>query len=491
VRVIAGAGERGPLAATAILVGSLSVLAAAVLTDARIKEVAVLVGGGVLAAAAYRVLLEWRVLIAGLVLVVLFIPIKRYSLPGSLPFDLEPYRVFVAFILLGWVSSLLIDPRVRLRATGFGRPLALLIAAIFASELANPGRVAELGSYVAKSLTVMTSFVLLLFLLASVLRTREDIEFVLKVLVGGGAVVAATLLFERRFLYNVFDHLEGIVPFIRQDQVASSLFGAEFRLRVVGSAQHPIAMGAALAILVPPAMYLAVTTKARRWWIAVCLLGIGTIATASRTAFVMLVVAGLVLLALRWRDMKRLWPAVIPLTLITWAAAPGAVGTLRATLLPPSNLLAEQRRVVPGNEALANGRLADIGPAMDEFFRQPLFGQGFGTRITGFDEPFINAPILDNQWLLTLLETGMLGVAAFVWLLVLVLRRLTRLARTDTSPAGWLGAALTASFAAFAVGMFTFDALGFVQVAFLFFILLGVAGSVIGGGAYRSTATPP
>jgi O-antigen ligase len=485
---IAGAGERGLLASTAVLAGSVLVLAAAILTDGKVKETAVVVGLVTIAAVAYRVLLEWRMLVAGLLLLVLFIPIKRYSLPASLPFELEPYRMFVAFILLGWLGSLLVDPRVRLRGTGLYGPLVLFTAAISASELANPGRVGELGSYVAKSLTVTASFILLLFLLPSVIRTRADVDLILKVLVCGGTVVAATLLFERRFHYNVFDHFQGVVPFLRQDESVSSLFGSEFRLRVIGSAQHPIAMGAATAILVPPALYLAMTTKARRWWIPVVVLGIGTIATASRTAFLMLLVAAIVLLALRWSELKRLWPALIPLAIATWAAAPGAVGTLRATLFPLGDLLNEQRTVVPGNEALANGRLADVGPALAEYSRQPLFGQGFGTRITGFDEPFINAAILDNQWLVTLLETGALGALALAWLFARVLRRLVGLARADPSPAGWLAAALTASIAAFGLGMFTFDAFVFVQVTFLFFFLLGVAGSLIGGAESRERA---
>ncbi len=46
-----------------------------------------------------------------LILVILFIPIRRYSLPGNLPFELEPYRLLVALLLVGWGASLLVDPR--------------------------------------------------------------------------------------------------------------------------------------------------------------------------------------------------------------------------------------------------------------------------------------------------------------------------------------------------------------------------------------------
>ena len=41
--------------------------------------------------------------------------------------------------------------------------------------------------------------------------------------------------------------------------------------------------------------------------------------------------------------------------------------------------------------------------------RRPLLGQGLGTRQTGADNPLRNAPILDNQWLGTFLDIGLLG----------------------------------------------------------------------------------
>jgi hypothetical protein len=59
-----------------------------------------------------------------------------------------------------------------------------------------------------------------------------------------------------------------------------------------------------------------------------------------------------------------------------------------------------------------------------------LFGEGFGTRQTGFNNPLRNAPILDNQWLNNLLDVGYIGFFLWVWLFVR--------ARAD-SPRGALG----------------------------------------------------
>ncbi len=85
-----------------------------------------------------------------------------------------------------------------------------------------------------------------------------------------------------------------------------------------------------------------------------------------------------------------------------------------------------------------------------------------------------NAIILDNQWLATLLETGLLGAAAIAWFILSFVRKTMREARRDQSARGWQLGALAASVAGLAVGMFVFDAFSFVQVAFLLFILMGL-----------------
>src|SRR3954447_9949725 len=66
----------------------------------------------------WRVLLRWRSLLASMVLVILFIPIRTYSLPGALPINLAPYRLMVALVAGAWLASALIDPRVRLHRSG-------------------------------------------------------------------------------------------------------------------------------------------------------------------------------------------------------------------------------------------------------------------------------------------------------------------------------------------------------------------------------------
>ena len=91
--------------------------------------------------------IPWPRLIAALVLIILFIPIRRYTLPGHLPFQLEPYRVFVALLVLGWVGLAARRLADHVSPDGIRRP-AHPDPGIRLSRpmLANPGRVATIST---------------------------------------------------------------------------------------------------------------------------------------------------------------------------------------------------------------------------------------------------------------------------------------------------------------------------------------------------------
>jgi hypothetical protein len=482
VRVIAGAGERGPVVSTTIVAGSLGLVA-----WTAIEGKAVLPAAGVAIVvttliAGHRTLLAWRSLLVSLLLVILFIPIRRYKLPAGLPFDLEPYRLMVAFLVAAWLSSLLIDQRVRLRRSLYDKPIGLIVVAVFASELSNPDRVSTLGTYVVKSLTFFASFLFVFYVVVSLVRTQADVDRLVKVLVAGGGVIACFALIERRTGFNVFDQLGRVIPLLQFQggwNDAGVIRGG--RLRVYGPAEHPIALGAALVLLLPLAVYLIQKTGQRRWWAVAGAITCAMLATSSRTGIMMLLVVVFVFLRLRPKQTKRLWPALIPLLAVVHVAVPGAIGTVKASFFPSGGLLKEQAHVVRGNELRANGRLAKVAPAIAEWEESPLFGIGAGTRVVGFKVAFNNAFILDDQWLGTLLDVGALGIGAYLWLFCRAIRRCARAAKEDETPRGWLLTALTASIAAFPVGMLTFDAFSFIQVTFLFWIMLSLSAVLLRG----------
>jgi hypothetical protein len=253
----------------------------------------------VAAVAAQAWLLRWRSLVVLIVLVIMFIPMRRYTLPSSLPFQLEPYRIVVAAIALGWFASLLVDPRVRIRRTGLEPAIALFIGAMVASMAVNPGRVSAVESILVKTLMFWTTYFVVVYLLPSVLR-RVDLDLICKALVGSGAIVSLAAIMESRTGYNAFDHLSTVMPFLHLGQLpfqVHDLTGASRggRPRAYASAQHPIALGAAVVMLLPIAVYLAKKTAQRRWWVAALHLLFALFPTLSRKGFQMLLVVVAVL----------------------------------------------------------------------------------------------------------------------------------------------------------------------------------------------------
>lgn len=479
MRVIEGGAERGPVVAASVVLTALLILCLTVPAGLPAFEVSMVVILGTVAAVAYRSVLKWRVLLASTVLVILFIPIKRYSLPGNLPFELEPYRLMVAIIVALWIAALLVDPRARLRGHGFEWPMLLIVISVVGSVLANGQRIEELkvDAAVSKGLTFFLSFWLVTYLIVSVVRTFELAEFLVKVMVAGGAVVAVSSLFEARTGFNIFNHMETFIPVLNQTEIADSgTRGGS--LRANGSAQGAIPLGAALVLLIPVGAYLGKRVNPR-WWFAVGLLALGALSTRSRTGVVMMIVLILAFMWMRPKQTRRfIVPALLPAVVIIHLALPGTMGSLQSSFFPEEGLIAQQSKNAGSR---GSGRIADLGPSLNEWAQKPVLGQGYSTRLTGREHRYDGRGtfILDNQWLKTLLETGIAGVIGWLWLYLSVVRRTGKRAKKDPSDYGWLLAAISGSVLAFAVGMYFYDAFSFIQVTFLFYMLMALGAALL------------
>jgi O-antigen ligase len=488
VRAAVAGTERGVLLSVSAIMASLSLLTVAVMTGLPPTGFVALSLLTVTVAVGHRSLFAWHTLLSATLLVILLIPIRRYTMPGNLPFELEPYRLFVAFVAGLWLISLLIDPRVRVRGAMLNRPIALVVLAVVGSIIVNPARVATVDDIVSKKLTFLISFFLIFFLILSVVRRFVEVERLVKVLVLGGVVVAAFGIVEARTGFNVFNHVDRVMPFLQLSDLEGAA-GIERggRTRVFASSQHPIALGALLMMLCPLALYFCRSSKKSTWWWgALIVLGLGALSTLSRTGVIMLVVSLVVYLRVRPVETKRLWPLLIPAALLIHFAIPGTIGTFKDSFFPKGGLIAEQQKDAGTS---GSGRVADLGPALSEAWKRPFLGQGYGTRVT--TGPRANSMILDNGWLGMLLETGAIGVAAWIWLIVRFVRELMRAAKADLTERGWLYAGFAASVASFSVGMFTYDAFSFIQVTFVLFVLLALGSAALRARPRLAVAAEP
>jgi hypothetical protein len=467
-------GRRGPVISLILLIAAPALLAGSVVAGTDSPRRVALLAVVVAVVATLRSYVKWSSLLALTLITIMFVPIGRYSLPMNLPFQLEAYRVIVAIVLLAWVASLLVDPRVNFRPSSLHVPIYAFSIVVVLSLITNPSRVAEYNGEVVKRLMFFSSFILLYLMIVSVVRSSDRMWLLVRIFVGSGAVVAFSAVVESRTGLNVFDHLARVLPFLQQgvdpNQTADVTgYSRGGSIRAYASAQHPIALGAALVMLVPISVALARKTRQRRWWLAAAVLVIGSMATLSRASIIMLLVTMLVFARHRPAATKRLWPALLPLAVAIHLALPGTLGTLKDSFFPTGGLVAQQQEGGAGS-----GRLASLGPTLhNEFLPNPFFGEGFGTRITtsdGGSQP--NASILDDEWVSVIAETGIAGTLSLLWVFGRFVRRTGQLAKRDDSSEGWLLTAMTASVLSFGVGMLTYDAFSFTQVTFLFFIVM-------------------
>ena len=111
-------------------------------------------------------------------------------------------------MLILWVFGLLMG-RVTARRTSLGAPMLLFAFAVLVSLAANPHRVVG-ETY--KFLTLFSTFFLAYLLIVYIVRRREDIDAIVKILVSFGAVLGLLAVIEARTGFTPFTHLARIFP---------------------------------------------------------------------------------------------------------------------------------------------------------------------------------------------------------------------------------------------------------------------------------------
>jgi O-antigen ligase len=100
---------------------------------------------------------------------------------------------------------------------------------------------------------------------------------------------------------------------------------------------------------------------------------------------------------------------------------------------------------------------------------------GLGYKTLPYSD-YVGAPVVgDNMYLTTMVETGVLGLAALVWLCVAILRASARAARAADPTRSFLGTWILCFWAGQMVQMFSGDLLTYWRVLPLYFWVLALA----------------
>ena len=384
-----------------------------------------------------------------------------------MPFAAPPAVLVGVFALALWVAGKLVGRAFSWGRHPIGTSIFLFVGTAFVGYLAGQLRV--LTSFEAKAadrkMLLLLAVVGVALMLADGVKSIARVRLVVGMIVLGGTIMASV----------------GIVQFTTGNDIAAELKPPGFTAdtqnlefiaqrdgyrRVSGTAMHAIEFGVASAMILPLAIHLAMTAQA--FWarrlavIAALLLAVAIPMSVSRSAFLAVGVIALTMLPF--------WPARVK-----WRVIAGAVAAIVVLTIASPGLIADvgSRFTNTSSDVSVQGRTSDYGPIFDFVAQSPWIGRGYGT----FDaQQYFH---VDNQYLITLVETGIIGTAGLLVLLFtgpMVARRI-RQATRDPAVAD-LSRSLGCVVMIAIVSCATFDLFGFRIVTGLLFISLGLLGAM-------------
>lgn len=408
-------------------------------------------------------MLPW--LLALFVTMIFVVPFDDVTAPIKLPVNATLDRFFLPALALVAVAAFIVGRRdaPRLRLSPFDVALWLFLGVVGLGILLQYPEIVERGeaAQMIKRLSVLVSYVVFFYLAVSILRPGELRAFG-RLMVALGAVLAAGLIIEYLFNYNVFTSVAGAL-FRPQPTGDPRQVDSLGRFSVVGPGGHPLVAATLLAISLGFAAFELSKAKGLRWQLALAvvfvLLLAGGFATQRRSAAVLPVVGIIVYLVLNPRAAKRVVPIVAVAVAVAAATVPAAFQLLAEQLSP------DQFQVA----ASTQGRVSDYDAVRSDFEATPVLGRGYGT----FEPPRYR--LLDNEYLKLAIDTGLLGIVSYVVMIAVAMGLALTALSLGRRHRGPPVAAVAAGLAVLAVANGLFDALGFPQMAYMFFLLAAIA----------------
>lgn len=365
--------------------------------------------------------------------------------------------------LLWWTWHWLAQPtNHELRAQPLRRAMLAFAAALIVSYFAavlRPINDVELRSAEMGLLSLMSWLGIFLVALNGI-PDRARLETLISRLVMAGGLVA--LLGIAQFITGraLTDAIQ--IPGLSVNSVLVGVRDREGFNRPSGTALHPIEFGAAMTLLLPLCVYAALHHRhlgAIRRWFPVVAIAFAVPLSISRSAMLSSIVVLMILLPSWTRSMRR-------------AALLGMIFGIAAFFLLVPGFLGTMIGLFSGvgTDSSALSRSSSYALAWEFISRAPITGRGFMTFLPAYR-------ILDNQYLLLLIDAGVVGLLGLLGLFGTAIVAGARLrGKVDDERTRCLALSLLASTASAAASFAFFDALSFPMLSGLTFLVLGMLG---------------
>lgn len=422
--------------------------------------------------------LPWMV--AVLIAVIFLVPFNDIQLNVSLPIDLKFDRLVLPFIIGAWALVLAAGgPNApRLRLTWIHVALGAVVAVAFLSLVLDArglNQTLEFDTSI-KKLTLLASYVSLFVVVASVVRRTEVHAFMTFTLVLA-IVTALGMILEYRFEYNPFYSIsDTILPGIFQVGIIDPSGIDEIGRRAVqGPAQVPLEAVAMLAMALPIALVRLLQSGRTRdrvlYGLAAALLLAAMVSTFRKTAFLAPISVCMTLAYFRRRELIKLAPLGVVLVLVIQVISPGALSAVASQL--------NSKRL---GVTTVSDRTADYDAIRPDVWSHLAFGRGYGSY------EHTSYRVLDMELLRQLIEVGVVGLLAYIMLVVAVVavaRGPIRARRSDDSPVALVVAAVAVCFLMVST---LFDVMSFPHVPYLFLWMAALLAVMTGPGSTAEQA---
>lgn len=377
-----------------------------------------------------------------------------------------PATIF-AVLLLGCYLLTLVNPPLALpRGPQPIRIAAIVLTcAVLATYIsANRRTLPSLEQNAAdRGLILMLGWLGIMLVAADGISSMERLKTLLSRLILGATAMAALAITQFFTGLNASQYIQ--IPGLTAQTPFTDLLTRGQLNRPSATAIDPIELAVVLAICLPIAVHrarFAPPDLRRRRWLQVALIGIALPMTVSRTAIIALVVAGVVVLS-TWPKRDRRIAYV--------------VGLIAAVLmfLSVHSLLSELASLFTqvGSDTSSASRTGAFGSSIPFIAQHPWLGRGFGTFLPA------NYFFTDDQYLLSLIEIGFIGLLALLGLFVTGWMTARNARRLSSDPeTRHLAQTMAATVAVPAVSFATLDALSFAMAASLTFFVLGCVGAL-------------
>jgi hypothetical protein len=415
-------------------------------------------------------LLPWSV--AVLIAMIWLTPFDKIQLAMSAPVNITLDRILLPLVAAIWLIARTAGPGIRPRVhiTRVHVAIGVFLACAFLSVVLNARYLNQTGDLALsfKKLPLLLSYVSIFVIVASSVRRTEvpafmNYTFVLAV------ICALEIIYEYHFKQNLFNTWFAKLPHPFQlvaDTSGSSLDSLGRRW-VEGPTGYGVDAITMLSMVLPVGLLGIVGSKARSrrilYSLGSAVLIAAMFATQRKSA---LVAPGAVILMLayfRRRELLKLAPLVLVLVVMIPVVSPGAIHGVLAQVSGPGST----------HVATVSDRTADYDAVRPDVWANIAIGRGYGSY------NHTTYRILDSEILSPLVETGLLGLAAYLMIggsVVLVARKTASQRDPTWSPLAICG---VSAGVCILVSSTLYDLLAYPHGTFTFLYISGLVVAVV------------